>query len=113
MVTEAALLCTGDSCLSPNDPEFDPDFVTTKTNYIAKVYAASITERFQATIWYDLYGNWRNTSLLKKKTLLTQIPFGHFRPPRTAWELHLGCVISKNIRGLRVMNLTAATASFG
>jgi hypothetical protein len=63
MLTETALLCSGDSC---NDPVFDPDFVTTKTYYIAKVYAASIYEGFQATIWYDLAWNWANTSLLKK-----------------------------------------------
>ena len=65
MVTEAALLCSGDSC-PPNDPEYDPDFVATKTYYIAKVYAASIYEGFQATIWYDLRTNWENSALLKK-----------------------------------------------
>jgi len=70
MVTETALLCSGDSC-NENDPEFDPDFVSTKTYYIAKVYAASIAERFQATIWYDLSGNWRNTSLLIKDLTYT------------------------------------------
>jgi len=70
MVNEVALLCGGDSC-PPNDPEFDPDFVATKTYYIAKVYAASIAEGFQATIWYDLSVNWRNSSLLKKDLTYT------------------------------------------
>jgi len=70
MVNEAALLCSGDSC-NPDDPEFDPDFVTTKTSYIAKVYAASIAESFQTTIWYDLSGNWRNSSLLKNDLTYT------------------------------------------
>jgi hypothetical protein len=70
MVTENALICTGASC-DPNDPVFDPDFVTTKTYYIAKVYAASIYEGFPATIWYDLSTNWANTSLLKNDLTYT------------------------------------------
>jgi len=71
MVTENALLCTGDLC-DPNDPESDPDFVTTKAYYIAKVYAASIYEGFPATIWYDLSSNsFRISSLLKKDLTYT------------------------------------------
>jgi len=71
MVTETALLCGNDADGNPfpacnsNDPEFDPDFVATKTYYVAKVYAASIYEDFPATIWFDLRTNWRNSSLLK------------------------------------------------
>ena len=66
MVTEAALHCLGDPC-----PPNDPDFVATKTYYIAKVYAASIAEDFQATIWYDLSTNWRYSSLLNKDLTYT------------------------------------------
>ena len=65
MVTETALLCNSDSSCDGDDPEFDPDFVSTKTYYIAKVYAASIAESIQATIWYDLSGKLRN-SFIKK-----------------------------------------------
>ena len=65
MVTENALICTTDASCTFNDPDFDPDFVDTKTYYIAKVYAASIYEGILATIWYDLSTNWRNSALLK------------------------------------------------
>ena len=84
MITETALLCAGASC-PPNDPIFDPDFVATKTYYIAKVYAASIAEGFQATIWYDLAWNWANTSLLKSDLTYTDA-FWAFQTAKNSLE---------------------------
>jgi len=81
MVTENALLHVGGAAshLSLNPHDYDqadavippPDFFTTKTYYIAKVYATSIAEGFQATIWYDLSTNWAYSSLLNRDLTYT------------------------------------------
>jgi len=56
MNTEAALrLCNAST---------DANFNLTKAYYIAQLYAVSIVEGLQATIWYDTLGGWCNTGLL-------------------------------------------------
>jgi hypothetical protein len=65
MATELALRCgpvdTDPSC---TDYSSDSDFAKTKAYYVVQSYAATIASGLQASIWYNLDGGWRNTSLL-------------------------------------------------
>ncbi|HEX7973908.1 MAG TPA: hypothetical protein VF498_05830, partial [Anaerolineales bacterium] len=55
MATEVALLCW-DNC--------DNNYETTKAYQLVESYTTGIVSGLKATVWYDLYGGWRNSGLL-------------------------------------------------
>jgi hypothetical protein len=63
IATEVALLCSSDC---------GPDFDSTKASFVAQSYIYSIVNGLKATIWYDIFGGWRNNGLLERD--LTPLP---------------------------------------
>lgn len=59
MATEIALVCSG---------KCDESFEKTKANELVQAYSIGIIHGLRATIWYDLWGGWRNTALLYDDT---------------------------------------------
>jgi len=61
MNTESALLC-----ISKNQQCQSEDFASTKSYYVAEVYASALAEALQANVWYSLTG-WRDSGLVDEK----------------------------------------------
>lgn len=54
IVSEISVLC---------DLNCETDFEATKANFLAITYASTQADNLQATIWYDVVGDWRHSSL--------------------------------------------------
>ena len=64
MNTEAALRCGWDAAVAPYCITPGADFPTTKAYYIAQLYAATIAEGVDASIYYSVRGDWLKTYLV-------------------------------------------------